>query len=90
MPDGGVLGVTLRSPDVNQVEVRIADTGTGIRPDDLTHIFEAFYTTKERGRGTGLGLIVANSIIAEHNGTILVESELGKGTEFTIRFDLPS
>jgi two-component system NtrC family sensor kinase len=88
MPDGGTLRVTLRSPDANQVEVRISDTGAGIRPDDLTRIFEPFYTTKERGSGTGLGLIVAKTIIDEHNGVISVESEVGRGTEFTIRFDL--
>jgi PAS domain S-box-containing protein len=90
MPDGGALRVTLWSPDARHVEVRLADTGTGIPPDDLKQIFEPFYTTKERGRGTGLGLIVARAIISEHHGVISVESELGKGTEFTVRFDLPT
>jgi signal transduction histidine kinase len=90
MPDGGALRVALRSPDARHVEVRLADTGTGIPPDDLTRIFEPFYTTKKPGRGTGLGLIVAKAIIDEHHGVISVESEVGKGTEFTIRFDLPT
>jgi PAS domain S-box-containing protein len=88
MPDGGTLRVTLRSADARHVEVRFSDTGTGIPPDDLTRIFEPFYTTKERGGGTGLGLIVARTIIDEHNGVISVESEVESGTEFTIRFDL--
>lgn len=66
------------------MEVKIADTGQGIPKEDLSRIFEPFYTTKKQ-KGTGLGLAVTWGIIDNHNGTIDVESELGKGTTFTIR-----
>ena len=66
------------------MEVKIADTGQGIPKQDLSRIFEPFYTTKKQ-KGTGLGLAVTWGIIDNHNGTIDVESELGKGTTFTIR-----
>ena len=69
------------------MEVRIADTGQGIPKDDLSRIFEPFYTTKKQ-KGTGLGLAVTWGIIDNHNGTINVESELGKGTTFAIRLPL--
>jgi two-component system, NtrC family, sensor kinase len=69
------------------IEVKISDTGQGIPKDDLSRIFEPFYTTK-RQKGTGLGLAVAWGIIDNHNGTIDVESELGKGTTFTIHLPL--
>jgi PAS domain S-box-containing protein len=85
MPQGGALRVATRAFG-DAVEIRIEDTGIGIAPDALGKIFEPFYTTKPRGKGTGLGLSVARSIVAEHNGTIEVESKLGKGTVFQIRF----
>ena len=84
MPNGGRLRVTTE-PLGGDVEIRIADTGTGIAPEALDRIFEPFYTTKPRGKGTGLGLLVTRSIVLEHGGTIEVESQLGKGTTFAIR-----
>jgi two-component system, NtrC family, sensor kinase len=69
------------------LEVRISDTGQGIPKEDLSRIFEPFYTTKGQ-RGTGLGLAVTWGIIDNHNGTINVESELGKGSTFTIHLPL--
>ena len=66
------------------MEVKIADTGQGIPKEDLSRIFEPFYTTKGQ-KGTGLGLAVSWGIIDNHNGMIDVESEIGKGTTFTIR-----
>ncbi len=69
------------------IEVRIADTGQGIPKEDLCRIFEPFYTTKGQ-RGTGLGLAVTWGIIDNHNGTIDVESELGKGTTFIVQLPL--
>jgi CheY-like chemotaxis protein len=73
-----------------EVEVRIADTGIGIRPDDLRRIFDPFFTTKERQKGDkvpslGLGLWVSRQIVQEHGGKIAVESVPGRGTAFTIR-----
>ncbi len=69
------------------LEVRIADTGQGIPKEDLPRIFEPFFTTKGE-RGNGLGLAVTWGIIDNHDGTINVESELGKGTTFIVRLPL--
>jgi signal transduction histidine kinase len=95
MPGGGTLTVTTRlcqgpdSPtDQRHLEVVFADTGYGIAGHDLDHIFEPFYTTKQRSKGTGLGLFVSYGIIERHGGTIGVESELGVGTLITIRLPL--
>ncbi len=71
----------------DHIEVRIADTGQGIPKEHLAKLFEPFYTTKGK-HGTGLGLAVIWRIIDNHNGTINVESEIGKGTTFTIHLPL--
>jgi two-component system NtrC family sensor kinase len=68
----------------NEVRVLIADNGKGIPPERLTRIFEPFYTTKAPGRGTGLGLSVCHRVIKQHGGRILVDSQLGLGTQFTV------
>ncbi len=75
---------------VDMIEVSVADTGHGIAPEDLDKIFNPFFTTKEVGKGTGLGLTVVHGIVQEHDGHILVESELQKGTTFRIRLPLAS
>jgi len=67
------------------VEVRIADTGTGILPEHLNKIFDPFFTTKDPQKGTGLGLSISYGIIQKHHGEIAVESEVGKGTTFIIK-----
>jgi PAS domain S-box-containing protein len=66
------------------VLLTIADTGTGIPDNILNKIFEPFFTTKERGKGTGLGLSMVYGAVKEHKGFITVQSEIGKGTQFTI------
>ena len=68
-----------------RVEVTIADTGRGIPPEQIGRVFDPFFTTKESGKGTGLGLSIAYGIVTTHGGTISVESEVGKGSAFTIR-----
>lgn len=71
--------------DNGYVEIRISDTGSGMPPNILSKIFDPFFTTKDVGKGTGLGLNMAYNIIQKHQGTIDVESEVGKGTTFIIR-----
>ncbi len=67
------------------IYVSISDTGSGIPEDRLTKIFEPFYTTKEVGKGTGLGLSITYEIVKKHDGEITVDSQVGKGTTFTIK-----
>lgn len=89
MPKGG--SITLKTSfDSNgeNVRVEIQDTGVGISPTDIPHIFEPFYTTKKNGKGVGLGLSVCYGIITSHNGKIEVKSALGKGSTFIIEFPL--
>ncbi len=78
--------ITLRTAieDANTVRVEIQDNGSGIEPDVLTKIFDPFFTTKPIGRGTGLGLSISYKIIQDHGGRIVVDTELGVGTVFTV------
>jgi signal transduction histidine kinase len=85
MPDGGELHVSTTSAD-EQVFVEFADTGCGMAEDVSAHIFDPLYTTKERGRGTGLGLVVVRQVVREHGGEIEVESERGHGATFRLSF----
>jgi K+-sensing histidine kinase KdpD len=72
--------------DQNQmVWLSITDSGAGIDPADLPRIFEPFYSTKTEGKGVGLGLSMVYGIIRAHNGTIEVDSEMGRGSTFRIR-----
>jgi signal transduction histidine kinase len=87
MPEGGRFTIeTRRAPGNHEVavEVRFADTGCGIPDEHLSRIFAPFFTTMSVGKGTGLGLSIAYSIVQQHGGTIHVESEVGKGSTFTI------
>ncbi len=78
--DGRVTVITRRAGD--SVEICVSDTGKGIPPDQLDQIFKPFFTTKHQG--TGLGLSITRNIIVRHGGTISVQSEVGKGTAFTL------
>jgi two-component system NtrC family sensor kinase len=85
MPRGGTLWLdTQLSNDETGIEVRVRDDGAGIAPSVLQQIFEPFMTTKENGRGVGLGLAISRGIVERHNGRIEVQSELGRGTTFTV------
>jgi len=70
------------------VDIDVEDTGPGIPEENLDKIFDPFFTTKETGHGVGLGLAISYGIIKEHKGTISVESEVGRGTKFTIKLPL--
>jgi signal transduction histidine kinase len=90
MAEGGRLRVEVRENTAGDtVEIRIADSGCGIPPEQLRQIFEPFFTTKQPddyGRGgTGLGLSVCRQIIEQHQGRIRVESVIGKGSTFTVK-----
>jgi len=73
------------NPDGRYIEVKFSDTGHGIKEEDKKRLFEPFYSTKEVGKGTGLGLAISYSIIQQHNGTIEVKSQVGKGSTFTVK-----
>jgi two-component system NtrC family sensor kinase len=87
MGRGGTLRVTTGERD-GFVEVVLSDNGPGIPAERLSHIFDPFYTTKEKG--TGLGLSVVYGVVQKHEGTIAVDSEVGRGTTFTIRLPIPA
>jgi len=82
--------ITIRSrKDGDWIEIRIADTGTGIAEDVRERVFDPFFTTKEVGRGTGQGLAIARSVVVDkHGGTLTFESECGAGTTFFIRLPI--
>jgi len=85
MPHGGNLWVSTRVlPGNEQIELQVRDDGVGIPPEILPHIFDPFTTTKEVGKGVGLGLAVSKGIVERHGGHIEVVSELGVGTTFRI------
>lgn len=83
MPNGGTLTVAT-STEKHKVKITIEDTGVGMTAEVLEKIFDAFFTTKEQVRGVGLGLSVCYGILQDHGGEIVVESEPGKGSRFTI------
>jgi two-component system NtrC family sensor kinase len=87
MPIGGVLRISAKRVWDDLVIV-VEDSGCGIPAEQLGHIFEPFYTTKEQGRGLGLGLAVVYGIVGRHRGRVEVESEPGQGTTFTIHLPL--
>lgn len=84
MPHGGNLWVSTRTLPDEQIELQVRDDGVGIPPEILPRIFDPFTTTKEVGKGVGLGLAVSKGIVERHGGHIEVSSELGVGTTFRI------
>ena len=87
MPRGGWLTVVTRL-EGEQAFAEIADTGSGIPPEQLARIYDPFFTTKAIGRGTGLGLSISYGIVREHDGAIRCDSTVGQGTRFTLALPL--
>ena len=83
MPDGGSLTVTT-SNEADMIKVEVTDTGMGIPEENISKIFDSFFTTKDEVKGVGLGLSVCYGFIKEHGGDINVQSQVGAGTTFTI------
>ncbi len=95
---GGTLKVTLQVADTVPLELQeekttddeifielsVSDTGQGIGPDIISHIFDPYFTTKEQGKGTGMGLAIIYGIVKDYGGTITVDTQLGKGTTFHV------
>lgn len=90
-PEGGSVHIAVRRVE-DQVWVRVQDNGVGIPPHAMPHIFERFYRLDEVGgrlfRGVGLGLSIVKQVIEQHGGEVAVESELGKGSVFTVKFTI--
>ncbi|MCX6956828.1 MAG: ATP-binding protein, partial [Verrucomicrobia bacterium] len=98
MPNGGTLTVTVENSRLSPrastqnpwgkggpcVMISVADTGRGIAPEVIGRVFDPFYTTKEMGKGAGLGLSSVHGIVTGHGGTVTVDSELGHGSVFRI------
>ena len=89
MPHGGALEIFIEA-DERTVVITFRDNGSGISPEHLSKIYDPFFTTKQIGQGTGLGLAVSFGIIQDHGGHIHVESQPGKGTAFHISIPLAS
>jgi signal transduction histidine kinase len=88
MPQGGELTIQATAEN-NHVLLGLIDTGAGIAPELLPKIFRPFFSTKSKTDGSGLGLPTTKKIVGAHRGVIDVQSELGKGTKFTIRLPVP-
>ncbi len=82
--ENGIIQIKTSNPDENHIKLEITDNGLGIAPEDIPHIFEPFFSTKEKASGIGLGLAIVHGIVQNHNGKIDVDSELGKGTTLSI------
>jgi two-component system NtrC family sensor kinase len=84
MPYGGVITISTTTGPTGMVTITVEDTGEGIAPENLSKLFTPFFTTKPLGKGIGLGLAITYGIVKMHRGRIQVNSEVGKGTTFTI------
>ena len=87
MDHKGILTIGISQQD-ESIVVSVSDTGKGISEENINKIFKPFFTTKAAGEGSGLGLDIVKKIIDKHNGSITVESDVGKGTTFIVKLKL--
>jgi two-component system NtrC family sensor kinase len=87
MPKGGWLTIVTRAEGGSAV-VEVADTGSGIPAEQLSRIYDPFFTTKDIGKGMGLGLSITYGIVQEHGGAMSCDSAVGQGTRFSISLPL--
>ena len=83
----GTVTISVKQEGENVV-IKFSDTGEGIKKEDIRKVFEPFFTTKPVGQGTGLGMSITYRVIKNHNGEIFIDSEVGKGTTFTIKLPI--
>ena len=81
--DGGHIAVTVRHAD-SRVELSVSDDGPGVAEDVRSHLIEPFFTTKEEGKGTGLGLVSVKALAEQDGGSVSVDSQVGNGTAFHV------
>ena len=86
MPHGGGLHVTTGTDGEGKFVIRVKDSGNGISPEDLKHIFDPFFSRKDNG--TGLGLAIVQGIVEQHKGRIKIESKVGVGTVVKLEFPI--
>ena len=82
--ENGEIIMKTSNPGANKIRLDIIDNGVGIAPEDVPHIFEPFFSAKEKVSGTGLGLAIVHGIVQNHQGKVEVESKLGKSTTISI------
>jgi len=86
--ESGEIIIKTSNPDEQTIKLEITDNGVGIAAEDLPHVFEPFYSAKEKASGIGLGLAIVHGIVQSHDGKVEVASELGKGTTISILLPL--
>jgi two-component system sporulation sensor kinase A len=85
MPTGGGVNIAVRKVDRSRIQITFTDEGVGIGEEMMNYLGTPFYTTKDKG--IGLGLTVSNKIILEHNGTMKIDSQIGKGTTVSVELE---
>ena len=86
--ENGEITIKTKNPDDDTVNFEISDNGLGIAPEDIPHIFEPFFSTKQDASGIGLGLAIVHGIVQNHKGKIQVKSEPGCGTTISVTIPL--
>jgi two-component system NtrC family sensor kinase len=82
--ENGEIAISTSNPERESIKIDISDNGIGIPAEDIPHIFEPFFSTKQDTSGIGLGLAIVHGIVKSHNGKVEVKSEVGKGTTISI------